>query len=58
MNKPPFSTSMNALIHRWCQWCVDHQKMIPLQEWLGYTLPIEDIRLIQKVYEEKSCPQG
>jgi len=53
MNQPPFDSNLNDLIHRWCQWCVDRNRVIPLQEWMGYTLPIEDVRVIEKCYTEK-----
>lgn len=53
MNKPPFDTNLDKLIHLWCQWCVDHQRMVTLQDWVRYTHDAKTLEVIQAVYDEK-----
>jgi hypothetical protein len=53
VNQPPFDSNMNNLIHAWCQWCVNHQRMVTLQDWMGYTHDGATLKLIQAVYQEK-----
>ena len=27
----------------WCQWCVDHTRFIPFEQWIRYTHPVDPI---------------
>lgn len=53
MIQPPFDTKLNDLIHLWCQWCVDHGRMVSLQDWMGYTHDLKTLKVIQAAHEEK-----
>ena len=53
MNKPPFDTNLDKLIHLWCQWCVDHKSTPTFQDWLGFTHDGATCKLIMTVYKEK-----
>lgn len=37
MSKPlqPLHEALNL----WCQWCVEHERFVPFEEWKNYTLP-------------------
>lgn len=53
MKDIPFNSDINDVIHRWCQWCVNHGRMVPLQDWIRFTLPVEDGQAIQKAYQDR-----
>ena len=37
MKQPPFRGPLDKLITCWCEWCVDHKRVVPLSQWVGYT---------------------
>ena len=51
VNKIPFDSRLNKVIHLWCQWCVDHNRMVTLQAWSRYTHDGEILTALVEFYK-------
>lgn len=55
--KIPVSAAFNEMIHLWCKWCVATKKVVPLQNWMGYTHDMATNMVIIRACSDSGLPR-